>query len=186
MSKTQKTIEEVTHAYLVARGLRWLTGTKNCSVVVTELSTGYEIPDVLGWYGINTHLIEAKASVSDFRADLKKRFRPGGGLPGMGNYRYYIVPMKLWEKVVDLVPPKWGLLAVGETSVFVKKEPEYFEDVNRRDETEILLSLLRRIAKKENPIKGVGIKRYIEPFPNAREREFFIADDPTESINEKE
>lgn len=153
------------HQQLIKRGVRWLSNTVGCQVVVTELSSGWEIPDVLGWRGITTHLVEAKASVSDFKADMKKPFRSIHNYEmGLGNYRYYIVPMAIKDKVIDLVPSKWGLLAVGESSVFLKKKPEYIEEVNRKNETEILISIIRRIAIKTNPLKWVNIKNYIDPF----------------------
>lgn len=149
------------HAELVGRGLRWLQNTKGCNVVVSEMGSGYEIPDVIGWNGWASVLLEAKATVADFKADLNKTFRHDGGPKGMGLQRYYIVPNEIKDKILELMPPKWGLLAVGVSSVYVIRESEAFEGRSMEYEMEILVSIIRMVARTEKPLKGFGVKYYI-------------------------
>jgi hypothetical protein len=154
----------MTHDELVKRAMRWLINTKACSVAVSELASGFEVPDVIGWRGSFSYLIEAKVSISDFRADQKKSFRRNAQA-GLGYMRYYIVPLELKDKMmVELFPEKWGLLAAGERSVFVVKEPdpidEVFTEHNVNREMEILLSIIRRISNTSEPLPGIGVKWY--------------------------
>jgi len=76
----------MTHDDLVEIARNWLwnakkgpegTGWKHvpCKVVLTELVSGMEIPDAIGWHSGRSILIECKTSVSDFKADAKKLFR---------------------------------------------------------------------------------------------------------------
>lgn len=84
---------DLTHADLVEIGAKWLWG-KGCRVILKELSTAYKIPDVLGFGGMGSFLLEAKCSRSDFFADKKKIFRQSPHL-GVGNFRSYICPKGL-------------------------------------------------------------------------------------------
>lgn len=159
----------ISHLELVKRGQRWLKNSRGCSVIITELGSGYEIPDVIGWRGgWSSIVLEAKASISDFRIDLSKSFRKEGGPAGMGALRYYIVSSEIKEKALTILPPKWGLLSVGKTSVFVECEAEDFHKWNWRGEMLILNSIIRRIATKAEPLPRVGIK-YYEGFDDASE-----------------
>lgn len=169
------------HSELVKRGLRWLQNTKGCHVVVSELGSGYEIPDVIGWHDHMSILLEAKASVSDFRADLKKTFRHDGGLQGMGRLRYYIVPYELKDKVLELMPAKWGLLAVGKSSVFVVRQSEWFESCSLEYEMKILVSIIRMVARTDKPLKGMGVQYYTPMYQEEKSlRELFIESLPLE------
>lgn len=163
------------HSELVGRGLRWLQNTVGCQVVVSELGSGYEIPDVIGWRDYFSVLLEAKVSVSDFKADLKKSFRHEGGPQGMGRQRYYIVPWEIKDKILEVMPPKWGLLAVGKSSVFVIRESLYFEDFSMRYEMQILVSIIRMVARTDKPLKGMGVKYYTPMYESDKAlRELFI------------
>ncbi|HEY0820195.1 MAG TPA: hypothetical protein VGD46_15520 [Rhizobacter sp.] len=101
----------MTHAELVERGARWLRA-QGCNLVLSEFVayTRYgEIPDVLGWRGGVSVLLEAKASRSDFLADRKKVFRVNPEF-GMGDWRIFIAPAGLID-AKDL-PKGWSLLEV--------------------------------------------------------------------------
>ena len=66
----------MTHDELCARARRWLSGTRRCNPVFSNLASCAEIPDAIGWssaYGwYGSTVIECKISVSDFYADKKK------------------------------------------------------------------------------------------------------------------
>lgn len=154
--------ETLIHKNLVARGVRWLSNSREYPVVVSGIGTGWEIPDVFGWRGAGfTAVIEAKASVADFRKDASKPFRKNPEA-GLGGIRYFLVPLSLRDKVRHLVPDKWGLLAAGENSVFEVVKPGYFEH-NKDREEELLIKIIRRIARPEVPLRGMNIKWYV-PF----------------------
>jgi hypothetical protein len=97
----------MTHAELVARASRWLTGM-GCPIVFAELVTlASEQPDAIGWRatGGTSYLIECKSSRSDFLADRKKPHRQADG---MGDFRYFMCTPGLIR--VDELPAGWGLL----------------------------------------------------------------------------
>lgn len=154
-----------THDELVEIGRKWLLrpwvgkdghGHSACSVILTEITTGaWESPDVLGWNGHFSVLLEAKVSRADFLKDKKKSFRGDPGL-GMGRQRYFIVPSKLIT--VDELPKNWGLIEVspkGKTRV--KHNSSVFE-TRASAEITVLLSLIRRL--KVEPGKHVSIRAY--------------------------
>ena len=149
----------VNHDELIKRGFRWLINTKRCSVVVSELSAGSEIPDVIGWHdGWSSVLLEAKATLIDFKSDQNKFFRHYEDI-GMGIQRYYIVPFDLGNDVIDILPDKWGLLLCRGNKVIIEKESLAFEN-NWRREMGMLISLMRRMGNATKPIIGVGVKWY--------------------------
>ena len=54
----------MTHSDLIKRAFAWLKNKRNCPIVASELSTGtWETPDVIGFNGWSTILVEAKVSV---------------------------------------------------------------------------------------------------------------------------
>jgi hypothetical protein len=136
------------HADLVDAGRKWLAA--RAPVVITEITSVSEEPDVLGFgvtipgperqYGVV--LLECKASRADFLSDAKKIFRvyPEEGL---GDYRYYLTPQGLIS--VDELPEGWGLLECSGKRIRVIKQGRRFEKKNDRAETNILLSVLRRV-----------------------------------------
>ena len=161
-----------THAELVKRAFAWLK-KKRCSIVASELVTGgVETPDVIGWHGIESILVEAKISISDFRADQKKIFRMAGR--GMGMRRYYIVPSELLDKILPLLPEGWGLLvAQGRNSVRVERHSGYFENDLRR-ELLFMSSVIRRIAMREEPLKGINVRCYTVQSESEPRAELFV------------
>lgn len=128
------------HATLVQLGVRWLT--RRCSVVLYEAAaTKGEIPDVIGWAGMSSTLIECKVSRADFLKDAAKKPRSKDSL-GMAQRRYYLCPAEM-VKVEDL-PPKWGLLWATKNNVTVQREARGFSKRNLVAEVEFLSTMLRR------------------------------------------
>jgi hypothetical protein len=150
----------MTHADLVKFAAAWLKNQKRCSIVASELVFGgWENPDVIGWNGWESWVIEAKISVSDFRADQKKSFRNLAGR-GLGIRRYYIVPLDLRDKILPGLPDGWGLLTVkdGRGGVVVCKPSSTFAN-NWQYEILCLSSIIRRIAMRQ-PLRGVNVRCY--------------------------
>lgn len=153
----------MTHSELVARGTAWLR-SQGCAIVLSEFTahTGNnELPDVIGWHGSTSVLIECKASRSDFLADKGKRFRQSPQL-GMGDFRLYLAPPEIIR--VDELPEGWGLLVVRGTRIEIAgPHPRtYFHESqgkkrrhvawwdaplagNKSAETTMLLSAIRRL-----------------------------------------
>ncbi len=163
----------MTHDELIKRAFLWLKNTKRCSVVVSELVSESEIPDVIGWNGKASILVEAKVSVADFNADQFKSFRryPDNG---MGAYRYYIATPEIAQKIIGKLPEKWGLLVCKNGRIQVLKKSEGFE-TNLYKEMGILLSLIKRISKTDKPVDGVGVKRYIEALAPSNPKAVYYA-----------
>ena len=80
----------MTHEDLRKRAVRWLTNTKHCGVVLSEIvSACSEIPDAVGWHGHFSYSVECKVSRSDFlRNGDKIHSRTGRGV---GQLRYFLV-----------------------------------------------------------------------------------------------
>lgn len=160
------------HDELVRRASTWLKNSRGCSIVASDLVTaGMETPDVIGWHGWGSILIEAKISVSDFRADQKKTFRSMAGR-GLGMKRYYIVPFELREKILPLLPEKWGLLLCRGARLTIEKASELFE-CDKNSEILFLSSVIRRIAGSAQPLKGMSVRCYTIDISNPR-AELFI------------
>lgn len=142
------------HNDLIDIGIKWLQkpykncspiGHAACSVVLNELVTqAQEIPDAIGFSGDKTIVLEAKTSLSDFRADAKKAWRIKDSL-GMGALRYYICVDGLIP--VDEVSDNWGLLYVKNNIVSVIKDSKTFEERQWKKEMMMLLSYIRRIKR---------------------------------------
>jgi hypothetical protein len=66
----------VTHEELCERARRWLSGSRRCEPVFSNIASCSEIPDAIGWsscYGWSgSTVVECKTSRSDFYADRKK------------------------------------------------------------------------------------------------------------------
>lgn len=126
------------HATLVQMGVRWLG--RQCSVVFYEAAPARgEIPDVLGWSGSASTLIECKVSRADFLRDRAKKSRMRLGL---GQRRYYLCPAGVLRP--EDLPPKWGLLWAGKGSVTVQREARGFAKRNLTGEVQFLSAMLRR------------------------------------------
>lgn len=135
----------MTHAELVKRIGRWLRGVQKCPVVLEEIGSASEQPDVIAWrWGTYSTLVECKVSRADFLHDADKYFRK---VPerGMGVLRYYAAPPGLLKPAE--MPGKWGLIEVGPRScrVIVKAEPHY--EYHWRNEMILLTSAIRRATE---------------------------------------
>ena len=156
--------EKLTHKDLVNIGYRWLLKHSSCSFAVKEFkfaSSYGEQPDVIGFWGCASVLLEAKCSRSDFLADRKKSFRINPET-GMGKYRFMIVPKGLISK--EDLPFNWGLIEVDEfgfAHCTHKQYNEYFQGVPRcdshtngfekynvKDERNLFYSIIRRLKPK--------------------------------------
>lgn len=148
-------ILEVTHTELIESGYKWLM--RRCAFAFKDLKTSNsETPDVLGFTGDFTFLLEAKSSRSDFLADKKKPFRldPASGI---GDFRFFIAPTGLLS--VDDLPENWGLLEVNiNGTACTKFNPfgrgniysSWFRHLkNKEAENRVMYSALRRLQKKD-------------------------------------
>lgn len=99
----------MTHDDLCALAGNWLR-SKGFGVVLKELracvDTG-ECPDVIGWRGAVSTVIECKASRADFLADRRKPFRLAPDA-AMGDWRFYLCPQRVAG--IDDLQSRWGLL----------------------------------------------------------------------------
>jgi hypothetical protein len=143
----------LTHDKLVKLGKAWLSRTH--AIVITEMATIGEEPDVLGFKGGEATLIECKASRSDYYADKKKSFRAYPEL-GIGTYRYFLTPEKLLA--LEGVPEGWGVLETCGKRVRMVRSPRPFIQHNSRQEKVILMSALRRIARGVH--RGISVRCY--------------------------
>lgn len=99
----------MTHKELVEISYRWILKNGGMSIAFKELkSMASEIPDVIGFNGWESAVIECKVSRSDFLKDKKKSHRS----KGMGNWRFYACPTGMIKK--EELPEKWGLIYVNE------------------------------------------------------------------------
>ena len=132
----------MTHADLVARGLRWLRTTQRCPITFAEFRTVIPFePDVIGWRhsGHQCLLVEAKVSRSDFHRDKHKIGHKAGLLPGC--FRWYLTPKGLLQ--ADEAPEGWGLLEVrGKRIHTIVKAPRV--ESCARTEIAMLASAVRR------------------------------------------
>ncbi|CAL2105471.1 hypothetical protein T190115A13A_160004 [Tenacibaculum sp. 190524A02b] len=100
----------MTHSDLVNIGYKWCL--KRCGFAFKELVTNnIEQPDIIGFKGNYTFLLEAKSSRSDFLNDKKKVFREYPEM-GMGDFRFFIIPKGLIT--INELPNNWGLIEVNE------------------------------------------------------------------------
>ena len=171
----QKVAPELTHDDLVELGSQWLRSPHTmhidgrshrfaaCPIIATEITTAVrETPDVIGWSGRFSVVIEAKATRSDFVADAKKYFRREAEY-GMGSYRYFLAPKGVICE--HELPAGWGLLEVGDSAQSGKAgrkiravaHSQHFV-AHKANETVVLQSLLRRM--KVEPGKHVKIRVY--------------------------
>lgn len=139
---------ELSHKDLVRKAQQWLSGTKRCTVVMSDLRTqNTETPDGLGFHGTGggSVLVECKASRADFQADHRKIFRKYEYM-GMGNERYFMVPKGLVKP--EEVPDPWGLIEVYPGKLMrssITKKALPVEKVNKVAEVIVLVSAIRRL-----------------------------------------
>lgn len=102
------------HRELVGRAGNWLSNSVRCRIVLLERNHTWESPDVIGWRGWQSYLIECKVSRADFLADKNKPARQHLDL-GMGCYRYYLCPKGMVS--LNEVPEGWGLMYPTERQI---------------------------------------------------------------------
>jgi hypothetical protein len=157
--------ELIRHSDLVEIARKWLVNKQRCPIVLTELSTSSgETPDAIGWYRGNSILIECKASITDFKADLKKDFRITEFQDvGMGIERFYLTPKGLLDP--NIIPEGWGLLEYDGKHIKRIKIPDiHRKNCDRQSEILLLCSAIRRIGKSAP--KGISCKYYIDETKN--------------------
>ena len=135
-----------THAELVGRAEKWLRNSMRCNVILREfVCSASEIPDVIGWKGGRSILLECKTSRGDFKTEHKKPHRRHEKYnPGMGCERYYFVPAGLIDP--HETPDMWGLLfCYGNHVKIVKEATPYPPEIFRVAEYPLLLSIARRV-----------------------------------------
>lgn len=118
--------QNITHADLVERAIRWLKNSQRCHLVLSESHSYYtfETPDAIGFKGNVSTLIECKTSINDFYKDRNKIFRKRPEM-GMGVYRYYLTPKNLIN--INKLSKKWGLLEVRGKVIRKIKGAEMFD-----------------------------------------------------------
>jgi hypothetical protein len=142
------------HGELVKRAVRWLLNRGGCSIAFSEFTTAAnETPDVIGFKGRISVVIECKTSASDFYRDKKKVVRRMSCL-AMGAERYYMVPAGMLR--TDQIPNKWGLLWAAGRHVKVIRKSQGFVDRDRNSEIGFLTSMLRRIKIGIQTEDGIG------------------------------
>lgn len=153
------------HDQLVARAVTWLTNSKRCVCVISEMATANrETPDAIGWLvGGETTLVECKASRADFLADRAKFFRRDPA-SGMGNRRYFLVYPGVVNADDDL--RGWGLLELRTRRAIREVCGSADFDANRVCEATMLLSALRR--KRADGVVAVRWYQWLSPSGRAR------------------
>lgn len=99
------------HKKLTEHAKFWLMSSKKCNPVFTEQGSAKfaEMPDVIGWTPNLCIVVECKTSKSDLRSDNKKAHRKSGGL---GNLRYYFMPLELYEECKSFDWNGWGVITI--------------------------------------------------------------------------
>jgi hypothetical protein len=114
----------------------------NCATIAVDMKTlEQEKPDVIGWNGCSSTMIEVKVGRGDFLQDFKKPFRKICE-KGVGQYRYYCCPTGLIKE--NELPENWGLLYLNnENKIEIIKVAE-IQKANLIAERNMLISLIRR------------------------------------------
>jgi hypothetical protein len=156
------------HETLCVRARRWLSGTRQCNPVFSNIASCGEIPDAIGWSSryqwAGSTVIECKTSVSDFYADKKKRFlwrhiehkwrtayprltkkeaaESGYVLeevPTMGDYRFYFCDaVILSEELISTHAPDHGLLWLSGRRIRLIRNAPKRENVDKDGEIRYL------------------------------------------------
>jgi hypothetical protein len=105
--------------------MRWLAFDKKCHYVLEQRCPRYGLgsPDVIGvTRGRKITEIEIKRTFSDFKADAQKHHRKiQSDHPTLAPYQlYYLVPNKLAEKVLEIIPSTCGLMCIDKNEVSIK------------------------------------------------------------------
>ena len=138
------------HKQLVELAYNW--AIKRHGFAFKELVTyANETPDVIAFKSYYSTLIECKASVQDFKADIHKRTRQNLDIC-MGNFKLYCMTEELYSKVT--IPEGWGVLITKENGKakmienVYQNHNKYFHQKNMarfRNENAMMYSALRRI-----------------------------------------
>jgi len=137
----------MTHEDLRTAAVRWLTNTRRCSVVLSELvSAAGEIPDAIGWkYGMSC-VVECKASRSDFYANANKPHSRSGS--GLGRHRFFLCQPSIIV-ADDLLEMDYGLLWIKDSGQIRVVREALDRDTNATKEICMLTSALRRVRTRE-------------------------------------
>ena len=146
--KLLPTVRRVTHSELCLISSKWLKRhaqnitIPNCATVTVDMKTiEQEIPDVIGWNGSSSVLIEVKVGRGDFLKDHKKPFRQICE-KGVGQFRYYCCPNGLIKE--NERPDKWGLLYLNDRNKIEIIKVAEIQKANLTAERNMLISLIRR------------------------------------------
>ena len=136
----------MTHEDLRKSAVKWLTNTKGCSVVLSEMTSyAAEIPDAIGFQSHQSILVECKVSRADFFQNSDKpHVRTGNGV---GQYRYFLTLPNMVTSLEVLDP--YGLLVVLDGRIAIKKPALFCQDANLLNERTMLISALRRVKTRE-------------------------------------
>jgi hypothetical protein len=114
----------------------------NCATIAVDMKTiEEEKPDVIGWNGCSSIMIEVKVGRGDFLQDFKKPFRKYPER-GVGQYRYYCCPNGLINE--SELPENWGLLYLNNKNKIEIIKVAEIQKTNVIAERNILISLIRR------------------------------------------
>lgn len=141
----------MTHKEIVEKLSKWLRRHKenikipNCSLVLSEFVTANycgETPDILGFNYWTSVMIEVKTSRSDFKADMKKRFKKFS--KGSGEFKFYACPYGMLDP--DEMPDMYGLIYIDvDENITLVKPALRQKNADLRVERSMLLSYIRRL-----------------------------------------
>lgn len=154
-----KKSQEINHEFLIAKARTWLKKF-GCLVIASEVKiSATDCPDALGWRnGFQTVLIECAASRPAFLSK-KKKIESKNSV--YGDYRLILTCTGVVKELSEL-PAAWGLLVYdpSERSITVQANAQR-QVKDFPAETEILISLLRRIGEyAADADGGVSISCY--------------------------
>jgi hypothetical protein len=139
---------KMTHTKLTEIAGKWLkkhtenTLIPNCKTIAIDIRTiEDEQPDVIGWSGSHSFMIEVKVGRGDFLKDCNKPFRKCAE-KGIGQCRFYCCPSGLIKE--SELPEKWGLLYLNDENKIEIIKVADIQEANLKAERNILISLIRR------------------------------------------
>ena len=141
----------MTHAELVDRAARWLSGQGYYAVLTEPWRYSGEQPDAIGWnYQGVSATVECKASRSDWEGDKSKKERKYRRR--LGQFRWYLVTPELMKKPPPPLPALWGLLVCHPTQVrkIVRARPQPLAWLNHEAECRLILR-----TRKPADYKGI-------------------------------